>query len=104
MLRRAILGPSISDSVYRRLFASTTPTPPFHGDETRVVRSPHADIPSIPNTSISDIILKRSKSFSGLFHTAAPLVATDAIARGCVPRGISAVLDAHVRTAAAKSL
>ncbi len=49
-----------------RCFTSARPNA-FRGDETRVVRSPYADIPPIPNSSITELILKRSKLFRGLF-------------------------------------
>ncbi len=49
-----------------RFFASKAAIA-FQGDETRVVRSPHADIPPIPDASIADIILKKSKLFTGQY-------------------------------------
>ena len=57
-----------------RLFATAMPRA-FRGDEARVIRSPHADIPAIPNTSVTEIILNKSKTYSGLpcFRTACAL-------------------------------
>jgi hypothetical protein len=53
-------------SVPLRHFASTKQcSTPFRSDESLVIRSPYPDIPPVPNTSISRIILNKSKSFSG---------------------------------------
>jgi hypothetical protein len=69
MLRLALLQKL---PVSRRLFASAAQSAAhFRGDETLVVRSPYADIPPIPDTSVADIILRKSKTFSG-YHLSSP--------------------------------
>jgi hypothetical protein len=99
MLRLALLQRA---HVSRRVFASAAQsTSHFRGDETLVIRSPYADIPPIPNTSLSDIILKKSKSFSGAdWSPKGSLYSPEPLHRPSIHRGVSAFAVANVVTAA----
>jgi hypothetical protein len=69
MLRSVLLQKSIIPC--RFLASAALNGTAFRCDETLVVRSPYADIPPIPNASLTEVILKKSKSFSGL-NTSSP--------------------------------